>query len=655
MERRVLRPGLSILEAINEAAADEQHRDKVTVYPFMCGTGKSKAITEKIKETIDRIKAGGNTGLIVVTDTINGLQAYVKPNYDEALCAYFEENKSQWRIITVDNASRLKSYVSKCPILLMTTQRYFQMPRENIESMIHGGTYNRPLILIDEAPYLIDGEAISLFTLGEYDSFFLDELAKKKFKSPIDRNEVYQRILLRTSHLKYNLIKSRDTFTEATDGEIHFHYENSASLRAMEEADSVDISSAAATPEEQQLIDAMNEQAQYNQSIRRKDDLTPVKVPFRIKRLLKSFDELYSHGGIQFFQYSDKADAYYANGYYPTWNNRGQLTDLPAKIIILDGTADIHPDYEQDYMDPVDCKEYRRVLDKLTIHIIDTPTGKTKMAYENDLTKNGIISEHRQAINDYISEHCRSEQPVFFTYKDFEQLFYASQRMEKKANTAHFGAIKGRNDFVKHNAFVQVGVFKAPEYYYYARYLQIHPELLEPYKGDGIHHAPDAVDALAKIQKTKNYQLYKALLMLVDIEQNIFRSSIRDPSSTKKVHYYIFAAHKYYALLFKKLTERFKDDYGAHVISEKLPKQSEPDKKPVAKQKQHKVKRVDLFLDWLNEQPATGIRLKAFKEKYQLSEKQMEKLRGHPIVKSVIRRMPHKNEYEKVIGEPGQE
>ena len=44
---------LSVLELINKYAADEEHKDKVTVLPLMCGTGKSTAISYKMRECIE--------------------------------------------------------------------------------------------------------------------------------------------------------------------------------------------------------------------------------------------------------------------------------------------------------------------------------------------------------------------------------------------------------------------------------------------------------------------------------------------------------------------------------------------------------------------------------------------------------------------------
>ena len=64
-----------VLTLINEAAKDKKH--KITVLPFMCGSGKSSAVSEKIAEAIKK-----REGLLVVTDRVKRLHEYLKPWHD---------------------------------------------------------------------------------------------------------------------------------------------------------------------------------------------------------------------------------------------------------------------------------------------------------------------------------------------------------------------------------------------------------------------------------------------------------------------------------------------------------------------------------------------------------------------------------------------
>lgn len=141
---------LSVLELINKCAADEEHKDKVTVLPLMCGTGKSTAITYKIRECIE-----SNTGILIVTDRTGRLKKYLEPDprFDIDLYDYFNRDETKKKIsmlVSGENLQKELGRMSSCPVLLMTTQRYFSLERDElIEKYLTWDNGRRQLVIIN--------------------------------------------------------------------------------------------------------------------------------------------------------------------------------------------------------------------------------------------------------------------------------------------------------------------------------------------------------------------------------------------------------------------------------------------------------------------------------------------------------------------------
>ncbi len=75
---------MSVLDLINEVAADRDHIQDISVLPLMCGTGKSTAISYKIKETIEQAKETGH-GLLIITDRVDRMDDYMHPYIPDLL------------------------------------------------------------------------------------------------------------------------------------------------------------------------------------------------------------------------------------------------------------------------------------------------------------------------------------------------------------------------------------------------------------------------------------------------------------------------------------------------------------------------------------------------------------------------------------------
>jgi len=109
------------------------------------------------------------------------------------------------------------------------------------------------------------------------------------------------------------------------------------------------------------------------------------------------------------FQYSGTRD-YYMSSFCITVVNRDKLTNLDAKIIVLDGTGDIHPDYQDSGLVKMyHFGNFSRRLDGLTVKFVDFASGSSKLISDND---------RFNFIMGYIeTEYPEKDNTVIFSYK----------------------------------------------------------------------------------------------------------------------------------------------------------------------------------------------------------------------------------------------
>lgn len=280
-------------------------------------------------------------------------------------------------------------------------------------------------------------------------------------------------------------------------------------------------------------------------------------------------------------------------------NNNGD----GLKVFILDGTGDISPYYNQDTIDVYGYQHFYRDLSNLTINIIDINTSKYAL---NGLT---LDSDELQEIRNHIQYDS-----IVFTYMDYEKMF-ESYVDEPAKQIAHFGAIRGRNDYNQRNNLIQIGLNRFPP----AIYLLLHrmmkgnleyydaffdkpteeyiAELNRLIKGNVLKADADDIRRTAK-------EIHKVMEMslLCDIEQNLFRSSLRNYTSKEPVSYtLVFDVHAHNELV-NEIRKRF-ESLGARInilgkpLALKL-KQAKNRKAPQGKGKTNAQKIID-YIDGL--------------------------------------------------------
>lgn len=458
---------------------------KITVLPLPCGVGKSQYITYLLSDALIR-----NYGLIVVTDTIERLNKYVSACYDDDgdLINYIQRNSDKISILTAENFKTEIDKTKYKPIVLMSTQRYFNLAKEDIIKFTGGQQYKRNKIIFDEKINLLESRRLTVKSLNN-----IATALKEALDNTIDQadkatliNEYSQLNAQLQSALNDNERQNIDT--QNFKREIYFDSKN------------VDID----IDKFYNLVDKYKQQLnRYNPDV--------LKDTYSIKKLL--FDGFITSQKTKSKRTNNEYQRY--NNYFTVvTNNTDKLLNIGAKVFVLDGTADISPEYMLNCVNMVDCKDFKKDLSNLTITIVNVNTSKGRLL-KNDEKTNNLI----QTIIDYIKALPLNIDTVF-TYKDIEANFKNDFK-----NVEHLGNIKGRNDFRTVNNICQVGLNRMSELLYYL------------YANEIYYFNDNDKSLIKRIYDKETIDDIRCKMILADIEQNIFRSKIRNSDNKEKCNY----------------------------------------------------------------------------------------------------------------------
>lgn len=562
----------TILELIDQVALNKEYKNKISALPLMCGTGKSSAISQKIVEVIKNVLENNSTdGILIVSDTIAALEGYVNPVHQPKINRYIHQHMDQITVLhsQIDEEIIQECYenMPKTPVLIITTQRYFGTTKKNIvERFLTWEKGKRTLVLIDEQPYFVTISSFGCDELNKITEAFSKGLSEEK-------NTVEKAFCLRqwkkTRDRIERLFKDYMSRYDHTLAQDYFMYDST-----IDDDDDVIYSDCLTE----------NDERFYATVSRNMMNLNSVVDDFNVIECLNGIKAFFSAGGITVLE-KGTSDEYNICA-FSVVDNFDKVRDIGAKVIVLDGTADVSPAYDFDYIHVHhECDRFNtRRLDNLTINVIDLSTSKYSMR-ENK-------SEIAEYVNEYLQENIPTNMEYgIFTYKEAENYF------AKVCNATvydHFGHIKGRNDFANLCHIAQVGLNRFPPAYYFMYLLHIDriKPIDEPYswynmlrnleKEDKITHRKHKkqVSTLVDVLGNKSEMVYSIIFrfILADIEQNLFRMKIRRNDCTDDVCYYIFIKTRTYHKLIVELARRLGDKHGAHIVEVSTPVQAEIDK-----------------------------------------------------------------------------
>lgn len=535
-------------EFLDKNISKDTDTSKITVFPIPCGVGKSEYIKFAIADALQN-----NKGIIIVTDTIDGLNRYIDAQ-EEELTKYIHNNLNRISILTSDNIADESRKVYYKPVVLMSTQRYFRLTRTEIEKFIIGQKYKRNRIIFDEKIYLLESKRITTQVLNEIDTA-LDEGLDNTVDSE-EKQWLLSQFRIFSSRLKF-LLEQNEQLNEDKKTYKKEGYFDSEGL-VMSEND-------------EKFIELIEKYRPYLKGY--PDVIDNIRA---LKKLL-------TEGAITSQKIRNKKDREkYGNYFTVILNNSDRLLNLGAKVFVLDGTADISPEYDLKCVRKVDCSKFHRDLSNLTINIVDVNTSKDKLTKGGDKIKRLL-----QAIIDYVKSLPLRTNTIF-TYKAIEDVF-----RERFKNVNHFGNIKGTNFYRNENHICQVGLHRYSEliYMFYANEI------------GQFNDTGDDSSIVNRIYDKETIDRIRCRFILSDIEQNLYRCKIRNGNNTEKCTYTLicnvdesnFTLENYHPLI--DLIKSRYEKYGATVkvietpLEFKLLKTKERNQDTHAKQ----------ILSWLSE------------------------------------------------------
>lgn len=525
----------------------EQSTDESTidVFPIPCGLGKSQYIKYKISDCLNE-----NTGLIVVTDSVERLNDYIIDDSD--FSNYVKRNEKKIALLTNDTISNELKTLNYKPIVLMTTQRYFQMTRAEIMELTTYKYGKREKIIFDEKPYIVELLRIDIATIER-----IDIELNKQLDNTLDAEDKKWLV----EQWQNFIIKFKKLISQYEN--INTGYQLSLWQDKKELPNITDDDNRFLT-----LVD------KYRQYLNSNDNAT-VK---NIKAIFQIADN-----GARFISFKKNKQTNsgetlntYDNFFQVLIENNDKLLNVGAKVYILDGTADLTPEYDSYFVNKIDCSQFQRTYPNLTIRFVDLPqTSKTRLtSKENKKTVKNIA--------DYINLLPYDVQAVF-THKSIR-----NELSKYYQNINYFGNIKGLNTYNQMNNLLQIGVFRFPDSYYFDlagfKTLTANPKLR------------------LCVYQQKQYQELQHNTMCrciaADVEQNLFRSKIRNVDCKEPVTYTILFNVKEYAEVIDIMKSRFPKAKIEVVPTPTLFLKAKNQQRKNSKQSISQI-----IIDWLEKQP----------------------------------------------------
>lgn len=489
---------------------------KILVFPLMCGLGKSRHIRHMIQE---RLTVG--EGMIVVTDSVDGLSRLMACAHDDAdyrkfmddlpddeereTAEYIHANRESIAFLTKSTVKQEFTQLFRRngkKIVMMTTQRYFQMFPEGIRDLTQGSV-KRDLIIFDEKPYLNSQRTISVRNLNGIDTIIKERV----------HNRCREKAFLREhwtdlQTLMESLFDYYETENPNGNGKPYVvWHEPSYDFTMLDE-----------------------------KFLKLTEDTYRRYFPFDVRQDIRAVYQALTEGATftSCLKSRNSKGSKYSNHFSVVFDNSRYLNDVGAKVVVFDGTGNIDPSYDLDYVQMVDCAQYVRDLHNLTVRIVNVNTSKSSLETDRQNGSkllNLIVADIRARYG---------YEPVVFSHierKDELSAKYGFRRV------GYFGNLKGKNDFRNETNICQIGLNRYPEESYTLASLF-----------NAVFTSRTVRDANGSTRTARMLKLVHPDWMVIqretvadktiltDLEQNIFRSAIRNPEFTGTVLYTVYAA-----------------------------------------------------------------------------------------------------------------
>ncbi|WP_160684750.1 hypothetical protein [Clostridium sp. C2-6-12] len=502
-------------EDLTKIVYNDDNFEKVNIYPARCGMGKSVIIKALLDNLVNNYGFIGKVkredmlepyGAIVITDIIDRLKEIMDSEGLQDRCYLFQGvSEEELETNCVKEFKEKVQEQFKYPILLISTQKYFKMSKEEREFMYKWAEGKREVAFIDEKPILTNEDIINEKFLSEIN------IALDGCREGDDKD-----YLLKTfKRIKDNLDDIRTDYSK--------------------QYDTMWIKKS----KETLLINADADKKFY--------EVLENNVSRYIFEKVKILQRIYSEGCL--FVNKKDEDQDNSRQFMLLNDNSDKFDTDKCKYHILDATAYFDIDYTIDkelfkYIEIDDKKE------KSDINIHHIPFSASQRTFKKN-------PQAIEATCKWINNTCGDD--VFVsTYGKKKGLF---QKFEKQLDTkdvAYYGAIKGRNDWNNKSTMVHVGFNRQSDIVYLLTYLYINMKQAKKHKfnwnEEPEEKIKEMIDTLLKVHSEGSQKgMFEDILMgyimrskiVVDAEQNIMRIKCRHFANEDICNVFIIAGKTY--------------------------------------------------------------------------------------------------------------
>lgn len=514
---------------------NDKDTSKITVMPYRCGIGKSTLLQAYIQVSLDQ----SDYGMIIVTDRVNRLKSL--KHYDKTQeqldsddwINLFVNHGDKISVLDAEHRDAVLAEQRYKPILMMTTQRFFQMDTEKLKEFLeyqtNGEKKKRKMIIFDEEPYLQDIHKIQSEELHSVISALKDGIDDTCVQSVKDwaviQFETFVKKLEETLK-EYEYSRSKNTYS-------WFDYDG-----------------ASMTENDDKFLKIIET---YKGSITRRNRF--------VMQYIQDCMNIVKHGALLTVTKVKAGDNFDRTFLVIKDYKDHLLLDDDVKTFVLDGTADISAKYPDfcDYVNIKDCSAFNVPMDYMTIHIVHVNTSRNALISKD---KDGSLKE---IIKDYIrSRNQNANDTLLVSYMSL----ITDGCFNGLANqTGYFGNLRGYNIYKDAHNYIQIGVNRQRDINYLALLFHQQPEYIDYMRHLDEEKRIEFIDKIIADDAIKDIVNQE---VSSDTIQNIYRIAVRDIGNTEPINVYLFFDTKYFSTVKGNLYETF-GKYGAKLIDENIP------------------------------------------------------------------------------------
>ncbi|NFO65452.1 hypothetical protein FDC27_00425 [Clostridium botulinum] len=504
------------IEALVNDIYENDIKDIISIVPCRCGIGKSTSINAILYQLANSgigkaLKPLDGYGAIFITDNVERLnKTYNYSNlYTFAYLMKYKEDS-----IEEENRKTFGEQIKEqynFPILLITTQKYFKMTKEERQVLYkwRGGT--RELCLIDEKPYLIKSVAITERYLSKI------RIALEEVKKCDDKT-----YLLDTWKIIYNdldIIRDRMASTYTT-----MWLKNS----------------------KKSLLFSEDEDKKFFKILSQYVTTTIYEDTLRLK-------DIYTNGCL--FVSSDNKDTDNSRQFILTYNNIDKFDTDKCKYYILDATSK----FDIDYLLEKKALKYMNIDDEkadkdIRVNMIPFSTSQKKLKETGEYSNTDVICGW---INKSFSENLL----VACNRGTNGMIYNRFNNNLDTENIEYFGNIKGKNEYESLKEMVHIGFNRFSDIAYLETYIVLY-DMANKFNNSADADIQEEINTLLNSERGQFTDLKMRGIFrskcIVDTVQNVMRIKCRHFTNIDKCTIWIITS-----LLYEDVVRRVASNIGA--------------------------------------------------------------------------------------------